>query len=727
MPGAITKAVRVKCRMFEGSFHDAAGAPTTSVRWATAALALPDGPVEGRLRVAPRTSYGIGEAISSVPERAQATLELINADRAISRYVVGTASGNPAQEYRGDSLLNLRGRIYACYLYEDGSYDKHALTPTMCVSGAPTITETTIVLPLSSDDSRILGKPRPIVRVAQLRNAEVLEYGDKLGLNGATRTFDASDWVKFSDAANERGGDAIPYAYGRVAIPLAEVGTDGVYKFYTLFVSKNRPHLSDASRWDFRGPADTPDDSPLAGPVWSRERFRANIYSIKIRVTNEDETTADVWLVWIDYNPTAEAEENSTPTWALPPPGNRLSAGSSPARRSSAPPALARYIVEDLSEAGVVGIHDASFTAAARALPLVGACGGLVTGDGELRELLTLIGAPWGLSWWMGLDDRLHVGVPGQWTAADRAALADPATPRIRWPADSASGAAPGSYEETIPADPEQRGAAVRKVSLEWSDTQRAVWPADQLPRWAPGATELPIQSRDEARLSASWLYPPSAIDVLASSGARRVFPTRRITLHMHDWIGVVERGALVLFSYKLAAPGEYVERVLRLEHTADDSREYVVARFEDLGPTAAAMPAVYADIEDWLLVSAATHASTLSVTAGSDIVTLGKEWSDPPKLVGMHLVTPGAHPANRRIARRIVEGIDSTHFRVEYPFEYTQTLPSAAPGTAPLDCPWAILYSQETRPDNTTELTCADESTGAFRDGSPGFTVGAG
>jgi hypothetical protein len=728
MATTIRKPSRTKFRMFEGYFTDRNGNPTTAVRWSTAAVALPDGPVEGRLRVAPRTTYGIGEAVSSLPERAQTTLELINGDRALGKYLVGTDSGNLALEYRGDSFLNLRGRIVACYVKDDGSIEKHPLTPTLRVSGAVEFNETTIRVPMSTDDGAILGRPTPIVRVGWLQEAELLEAGDCYRL-GQPGTYAFPEWGEFQAEIRENLDTVIPYAYGRVAIPAIRVSGDDNNRA-VLFVSKHRPSLADAEKWMlWKG---TYSPATLYRP---QSLTPALLWSAKVRVRDEEDRTHDLWVVAL----TAPTGFTKSSRWTLdgayllPTSANRLSAGSSPSRKSSSPVAIARYIVEDLSRAGVTAIDPGSFAAATKALQVPGACGGLVTGEGALGELLTLIGQPWGLSWWMGLDDRLHVGTPGQWTADDRAALTDPDTPRIT-AHDFADGAGqPGAYSESIPANPEERGAAARKVWIEWTDRQLAAWPADHLPRWAPGATEIPIPEETEVRLSGAWIYPGAGVDVLAAHGQRRTFPARRVTIKMHDWIADLERGSLVLFTLPRAvgaggAQG-YTDRVLRLEHTADDAREYCVARFEDLGSVAAQRPAVYADIDDWTLFTAATHASTLSVTAGSDIVTLGKPWGDPAKLVGMHLSTPGAHRDNRRIARRIVEGIDSTHFRVEFPFQVSETLPAAAPGTATLACPWAILYSQETRGgySQTTYLTCADESTGAFRDGTPGFTVSAG
>jgi hypothetical protein len=411
--------------------------------------------------------------------------------------------------------------------------------------------------------------------------------------------------------------------------------------------------------------------------------------------------------------------------FTLPPQQNLLSAYKS-GRSVATPTRIAQWIVEDLSEAGADGIHAASFDAAERALLLPGACGGLITGESTIGESLTNIGEPWALSWWVGLDDKLHVGVPGQWSAADAAALEDVATPRIT-PADFAGGyGSPGSYEETIPADAEARGAAVRKLSLEWHELQQRAWPVDQLPRWAPGATDLPVQPGDEAQLSASWIYPPAAIDVLASGGARRCFPTRRVTLYMHDWIGVLERGSIALLSMPLAAPGAYVERALRLEHTADDEREYVVARFEDLGPAAAARRALFDSIENWVAIRS-DPSKLLMVSAGSTRVTcnLGMVRAEH---VGMQLHTPGSvSPANRAIARRIVAVPYDGAFDVDFPFAAAETLYGSPAGTPALDSRWYILESQETRPENDTYLTACDETTGAFRDGSPGFTVSAG
>jgi hypothetical protein len=705
----IGKAYRTKLRLFVGAFHDAAGVATTSVRWSTRAVSLSDGPVEGRLRVTPRTAYGIGEAVSAVPPRAQATLELLNGDGALTRYVIGT-TGGAAQEYRGDSFLNLKGQLFAVYLLADGTEERHAITPTLTCSGSPTITEGAIVVPMAADDSKILGKPAPVVRVHQLREAvRLADPGTCFGIvTGEAMT--APEW---GDVQNDaRSTDtAIPYAYGRVAIPLTPVG-DEEGQHLAVYVSKHEPTISDAKRWQVWRGIKSSESLFRFNPDW-----QPRLWSAKIRITDEDDATHDLWIVMLSNADSGRWK--MADTFALAPVRNTLSAG--PGRQMPTPPAIARWIVEDLSETGTAAIHGASFNAAQSALLLPDACGGLVTGDATIGETLTHIGAPWALSWWIGLDDKLHVGVPGQWTAADSAALTSADTPRIHYPRDFASGTDPGGYQETIPAEAEARGSAVRKVSLEWHEIQRRAWPADEMPRWSPGATELPVQSSDEARLSAAWLYPPSATYVLASAGARRVFPTRRVTLHVHDWIGVLERQAIVLLTYPLGGAGAYTDRALRLERTADDPREYVVATFEDLGPTAAAKPARYDTIANW---DSVVGGASLTVS-GTD-VTASAPVFDPEKHVGMHLHTPGAAAANRAIARRITAVADTTHAEVEFAFPVGETIAASPGGTPVLDCAWAILESFETHP-TTAYLCAADESTGTFRDGvTPGFTVGA-
>ena len=715
----VRKPYRTKFRLFEGNFHDAEGQPTTHVRWATSPLSLPDGPVDGRLRVRPRTNYGIPEGVSELPGAAQAVLELNNADGQLATYLSGTGGKGVSHEYRWESFLNLKGKIYACELKPDGTYEKRALTPLLACSGAPSFTETTIQIPMASDDQPILGRPRPMLRMSHLRDAEVLELGDLYQLIGGERTLDYDQWGEVAGSVTENLDLPIPHAYGRTKIPLIQADQDG--RCYVLFAARHKPRIDDVADWQFTGPADDLTGAPFSGREELTERAHARIGSVRLGYWDDEGEAREAWVVFLTWA-TFGREYDGT-IYALPGPGNLLSANK-PGRQRLSPVSVARWIVEDLSETGEGAVDEVSFDAAARALPLPDVCGGLVTGEGTIGELLTHIGQPWALAWWVGLDDRLHVGAAGQWTDADRNALLSSDTPRIG-PADFASGyGALGCYQETIPANPAARGCATRRVAIDWADRQTAAWPADHLPRWSPGATALPVQPSDETRISGHWLFPPAAIPALASSGARRTFPARRIQLRIHDGLSTRERATLAILTMKRAGPGEYVDRAIRLEHTADDEREHVVARFEDLGSTAAQRPAMFDTIDNWIGLAPGSGQG-ISVAAGSDLVWMGVG-NAAEKYVGMHLHTPGGMPANRRIARRIVAVVDTAQVRVEFPFVDSETLFGVA-GKPVLEQPWCILKSQETKPGNDRFLAAADETTGEFRDGTPGFTVAAG
>jgi hypothetical protein len=116
--------------------------------------------------------------------------------------------------------------------------------------------------------------------------------------------------------------------------------------------------------------------------------------------------------------------------------------------------------------------------------------------------------------------------------------------------------------------------------------------------------------------------------------------------------------------------------------------------------------------------------AGTLTLTAGSDLVTC----SVPVTVaVGQQLHVPGAaNPANRKIARRVTEVVSGSSFRVEFTFPASEAIVASPVETPVLKRRWQIMKSRETYAP-AGMLAAANETTGTFRDGTPGYTVGAG
>ena len=739
--------------VFKGTFG---GSTAATVKWATRGVAHSSGLYQGIVLDVGAVRRALSETIGGPPERASCSLTLDNADGALGKWLIGTAAA-VATSYLDDSFANLTGKLYAGIITPAGGYEETAITPTMrAVSCA--FTETTVSISLSSRDDRVLGASVLQPTIGQLASAAFVNVSDPdndtlaLTLGATAGVFGANELADIQDVIDRGDAQArdIPFAYGRAVIPairLADAGEE-LTEHVVLFAKKGGgspptlvPPLMEP--WEFYRGAYGLD---LAG----LDRANSYLWRAELRLTREDGTTFDVWVVGAVLKQVTEYYLAETPVetdnfetvrreWAwsvgsddlfvIAPESNRLSSsGTGP----QTPSQVIRAIIQDLSELG--SIDSASFDRALRVAREGGVVGGVVFGNTPLWEPITHICEAIGFRIAIGADDAVRISTPAALDASDATAIvtADP-TKHIR-----ADDIFEGGYSEEIPISTDAAGAAASRVTLEWDSDQEAFWPAELLRRRLPGVSTSVLESESEARASASWIYPPRAMRAFRVIVQRRNAITRRITITAPLWVGTDnELGQIMLLSYPSArgvnTTSGYELRAVRLESIEMQPLEdFGTYRFEDLGPVAGRKTAVYDSNDNWVTVNPAGGtvsielaplSSTVKVAASSDIFTADMV----TRKCSLHV--PGAANAeNRTLAQRIVTFDDAKNIRVEFGYNTTETIAPSAGGTQLEDCSWFIMETQTGKVGgNTTKLTDCVEDTGVFTDASQGFQYSGG
>ena len=707
------KAARTRYVVFRGTL-----ASGRHVRWATAAVAHQDGLLEPRLLSCGRSSNGLAETLGGLPERANVELVLADQDHGLAPLFVGNDDpANPAREFTGDGFLNLTGQLFDGYVDAAGVCHEDPYTPPLvCAGSVRRDDDGNIVVPMGSIEQSILGRPAKLVRIRGLLNAAFLAAGEHRDRNGSVLAAPrAEDWYEIAGNLQrvEDQSRVVPFYYGSV-LPFAAVPTGDVTGAWWLaFAAYADPYLKDVASWQLSRVVDG-EVAPF------NPATRWEFYSFQVEVDYGDDAPAGpVWLVAVKLQTPAARELRDLRI--EPPPENPLSWGNPTTPQT--PTEIARRLLVDHSVAGAAAVDAASFDRARLALPVAGAVYVCVAGEGTLAELVGSILSAWPVGWWMGLDGKVHIAMLGQFSQAERDAIAA-GLPEIT-PADIL-----GGFEETVPNDQGQRGSPVVDVALEWTEEQRKTWAGFVFPTLVPSNAKVPLAERLEHTLAAGCLRPDRVYDAVAAFGSRMAWPVRRIRFQGTNVWATYERGQLFRLTYPFGAgSGDgtgYQRRLVRLERTDDDeSSEYCIVTLEDCGALEVLRECLFDTVNNWVGVAGTGY---LSVYAGSDQVLCLTAGLVGPGCVRMHLHTPGAaDPANRRIARRIVQVVDQHYFRVDYPFAATETLPAAQAWTPVLDSAWHVMKSQETNEKNERYLTACDETTGEFRGGQPGFTVGAG
>jgi hypothetical protein len=717
-----------------GAFYDSSDVQTSTFYWSTAFVGHSSaGLYDGRLLDVGSIVSGFPETIGGAPERTSCTLTLDITDGRLRKWLVGATGSDASLEYLSDSVLNLKLTLYHGIKTPAGAFVEQQISPTMYCSGPVTFTETTATIPLASRDEQILGPPKWVITLRDIKTSASGGFADGTSYfrDGSNATLAQT---AFTDLIGPNGGgmtenlDSVaPILMGRnvfpttLAISSAAVDADQGSTMFVVGVTVTEPVINTFEQWEIRTGT---YDGEQANWVTSTPPYDTSISLNKIKrrcTINRGATTADVWVVYLSVggvsSTPSEIDSLENGQHFLVPSGTvRIgivsTSGANPAR-------VIQALVTDWSEGGAAGLLVADFTRASQAMQsLNGTIGGTISGPTNLHEIFTHICEASGLTIWVGRDNKLHCLPGGAWNAADVTTAAG-TLPHLR------SVDVLGDYQETIPRGADERGAALSRLSIEWSSDQQDFWRSeDHLPRTAPGNTTLPLSYKNEGRASGAWVFPPRALDVFSSSAARRAYVTRRISFLAPLWVCAYELGQLFRFSYSLGAgtgaAAGYSQRLVRLERTEinplEDTCRVVL---EDLGPIEAVKPCTLDTIDNWTRFYSTDSAKKISVSAASAVVTC-TAWNPVTEgvAVGDNLWTFGlADSRDRRSVR--INARDATTMTVDFNY-YATEANLAASAADKIDAPWIVVKSQATQsPTNTTKLTLAREGTALFDDGT--------
>ena len=543
------------------------GATGATGAWATRAVAKTTEYLEGRILSLGSINYGLPESPGALPERWTASLVLDASDTVLQPWVLGTASASPSTEYEDDGFHNLRVTLYHCVKDTDGTFYEQQATPELvCVACKP-IGGTKLALGLASREDGALGLSGFTATVRQLAEGQGKTDGTKAYFDGSTATFTWSgDFVDWQQVM--LGGDAlddtVPSAYGRALVPFLRLTKPSNTDFGLLFIrhgDRSAPDLTDVEQWK-----------------WFKERFEQELpadgfdrpasylWSCEVTIDDENGDPLDVWVVGaaLSISPDIEMElgldgtrtdhnaggvAGTAPVFVLPALLNDLSARN--ASGPTTPVRLFKEIVTDHAEDGAAAIDSTYFDRAGHEGGGL-TVGGLVRGNGSIAEWSVHIFEPWGISLALTRGGKLAPFAPGRWGAADVSAAAG-TLPHLM-----DSDVFEADYEEPIPLSPAEAGAAVTKVSLDWTEEQRKFWPRHMLKARAPGAMAIPLGGEVEGQASAAWLVPGRSDRALAHLAERRNFITRRIRLATHVWVATSYWiGDLFRLTYALGSGGD--------------------------------------------------------------------------------------------------------------------------------------------------------------------------
>lgn len=728
--------------VFRGQTDD--GTTVTRVAWATRALAeAGTGMIEPRLLLDGGISRSMPQDVGGTPASCAVTIGLISTDDALRDLIIGTSSVDPSQEYSGGSLLNLSGKLYHAVQDEDGTIYDSAITPTLYVTGSPTYDGHVIHLPMSSNTDKALGRSKMAWTLEQITNSEPGTdgidpahgseidpvYVDSDGSSGALLQSDVSsalrDWKEGLDTrARFIYGGSQGVRLTRVRALRAFVGDNSAgfeiakkVSFFA-FLAVLEPYTENFARWSISlGSADGAEE-PIS--IGGRRIVKAARW-----MQDQDDAWRLVWVVYVlqsyrdDKNVPSQQLYQDQELWLSGMPDFIGLAGASPPPPKSAYNSAAyvvRRLVTDHSELGSGAIDTASFEIARKALPFSGLCAGMYAGDTPLRDIATHIAGPFGLLLWEGNDGKLRAQLAGQFSreeldAVDAGGLDELTEADIL-----------GDWQEIIPRTAEERGAAISRVTTEWTDEQIRFWGNDYLTQSYRSSARIPLGQVVEARLSMAWVNPARGFAVLARYAGALAYPARRIRFRTRLWVASREFGTLMLLTHRRGlASGGYVRRLIRLEgvEVSPDLRN-LVATFEDLGPVAGLKFALLDDYANWIKTTPA-GGTTLTLSAGSTTAVASANTFAAGD-VGATLCLRGSTIAGNRRNRKIVAFTDARHVTMDFAAASDEVITMAGAG---IDATWLVVYNHGLPPGGGRQLRYIQEgkeSNAKFTDASDCF-----
>jgi hypothetical protein len=748
---AVKKSGRPTHFVFRGQTDDGKGT-ITPVVWATRALAEAGGMREPRLRADFEINRAMPQRLGDRPARCSVGLQIDNTDQSLRALLIGTTSSNPKDEYTQGSVLNLSGQLFHAVVDEDGTTYEAAVTPTLQVAGDPVYRDGIVSLPMASDDDKILGRSRFAWQLREIntsrRGTDGADPDHGAEVNGTwvqsngtsgtlTQTDADSDFAEWQEALETparfiySSAQALPLIRVRSNPGIATTPGGGIrwanaISFF-CFLTMLEPYVEGFSRWLFSvgNASDSQFPETLGGH---------RIHKIPRWVQDSEGAWKKVWVVYLKQSFVAKATNDKRQyqdqeLWlsGLPPAlgvADYPHAGPPPPRTDEGTPArVIRRMVLDHARA-TSPIDTASFDAAEAAIPFRDICGGFYEGTTPLAEVFTHIASAFGLTLWVGTDDKLHVMATGGFTPQDVATINAGGLDEL-----TASDVM-GEWQELTPRTAGRRGAAVSRVTVDWTDQQSRFWGKDRLLRMIRASSRIPLSQIVEARVSGAWLNPDPArtLHALQRYAAACSYTTRRIQFRTRAWIAARELGTFMYLTHRRGletTAGGYARRLVRLEAVQlDAARRTALVTFEDLGPVSHLRFALLDDYANWIRGTPAAG-NTLTLTAGSTAVACSAAFFAPGD-VGKTLVLRGSGiPGNRR-NRKIVAFTNTTHVTVDFAMASNESIVAAGSG---VDAKWLVAHNHGSPPGAGRELVYIQvgrEDTGHFTDGSDAFSYEA-
>lgn len=711
---------RAERARFYIAFRGSAGA--REVAWGTDTIHRVghgnDSLLEARMRMPQSIVRGMPETYSGAIERVSVRLELANADGELDWLLHGGEA--PAGAFLKDSALTVTGKLYAG-LVDSG--EEIPITPTLALAAQASQEGRWISLPLASRDDLILGRPRRLVSLGDLRHRS---YALASGIIASRSQYrgarPAADWDEIRGQLDGDEAAIIPWAYGRTAIRLTPGTGDATRtkSHYIAWIQFEEPPLL-VDDWIFTGPTyhEPPGDRlslytrPRVDDKGIVREHLSWVFAFPIRITLKEEDL-DVWVIGLELKGDRVDQGDQ---YVIPSQLDRV--GMGPGEEGGLHD-LVRAMVRDHSELGEAAVHAPSYWRARRASTIHGVAGGVVASEAPLWERLQHLGAL-GLAMWIDTDDRLRMLPIGAWSE-DEITLAEAGVPKI-----GIQDIAAGTWREWIPAG-EERGAPARRLTIEWSPEQARYWPGDLLMRRPAIMRRAKVLEETEARVSGAWVFPPLAEDALAMIGTLRVWPTRRMECVVSGlWAAALELGDLVRVSHPDgAAPGGYqgrLARVERIEILADELG--VRLQLEDLGWLDGVRPGRLDSITHWMIYDPRGTSQNIQLQNGRVEVRANAPIFSQA-MVGAHLRVWGASRDALRREYRIMSVISDTRIEV-YPTPTANETVWASPLGTPLGrSAWFICHSRASLGPNYRPwaITLAGEESGVHSNGTPAYRL---
>jgi hypothetical protein len=729
--------------VFRGQTDD--GVTVTPVAWATRALAEVGQQVEPRLLLESSVGRSLSQDIGGAPSGCSATIGLISSDDALRSFIIGSTSSDPRLEYSEGSILNFSGKLYHAVQDEDGTIYEQAITPTLRLNGAAVYDGAVIRLPMASDFDLLLGRSRYAWTVGEIAKSlpgtDGVDPFTGTDIDGEYAIAGSTGTVAQADADTDlstwqEGGDApARFIYGGAQAMLLQrvnswtgvagnslAGIDVVSKAQFFgFLSLLEPDIASSDNWRIGvGQADDSEDVATLGAY--------RLVKVARWMQDSESDWKLVWLVYVQQTfplrgVASHRLYQDQELWLTGMPSSQGLASHNPSPPKSefgTPAYVIRRMVTDHSLAGTSGIDTTTFDAARLATPHADICAGFYEGNTPLREVLTHITSAFGLDIWTGTDDKLRASAAGAFSQAEVAAIQAGGLDEIT-EADIL-----GEWSEVIPRGANQRGAAVNRVTVEWSDAQLRFWGKSALRRAWRAAARVPYGQIIEASISGAYLNPSPSRSALALAryAGLRAYPGRRIRFRTRLWVAARELRTLMYLSHRRgleSAAGGYVRRLIRLEGVEVEANlRNCVATFEDLGPLAGLKFALLDDYANWIKTTPA-GGTTLTLSAGSvNVVASANTFAAGD--VGATLVLRGSRIEGNRRNRKIAGFTDAKHVAMDYPAGSNEVITMAGAG---IDATWLLVYNHGLPPGGGRELTYIQEcreSDGEFLDGTDGF-----